>query len=85
MFAIDDRSIHTPAQLDAAMSIQRSMHIAELQRRMTDTNYLSYALLGLAFLLPMVALAVDHLAHLSIAVIGIVPAFFIVVSARVSR
>jgi len=50
MFALDDGSIHTPAQLDAAMLIQRSMHIAELQRRMTDTNYLSYALLGLAFL-----------------------------------
>jgi hypothetical protein len=70
MFALDDSSIHTPAQLDAAMSIQRTMHIAELQRRTTDTCYLSYALLGLAFLMQMVALAVDHLAHLSIAVIG---------------
>ncbi len=85
MFALDDSSVHTPAQLDAAMSIQRTMHIAELQRRTTDTCYLSYALLGLAFLMQMVALAVDHLAHLSIAVIGMVPAFFIVVSARASR
>ena len=85
MLALDESSIDTPAQLDAAMAIQRAIRIAELQRRMTDSNYLSYALLGLAFLMQMVALAVDHLAHPSIAVIGIVPAFFTVLAARASR
>jgi hypothetical protein len=83
--ALDESSIDTAAQLDAARAIQRAIRIAELQRRMTDRNYLSYALLGLAFLMQIVALAVDHLAHPSIAVIGIVPAFFTVLTARASR
>jgi hypothetical protein len=85
VLALDESSIDTPAQLDAAMAIQRAIRIAELQRRMTDRTYLSYALLGLAFLMQIVALAVDHLAHPSIAVIGIVPAFFTVLTARASR
>jgi hypothetical protein len=55
--------IDTAAQLDAAMAIQRSIRIAELQRRMTGRNYWSYALLALAFVLQIAALAVDHLAH----------------------
>jgi hypothetical protein len=85
VLALDESSIETAAQLDAAMAVQRSIRIAELHRRMTDRNYLSYALLGLAFLMQIVALAVDHLAHPSIAVISIVPAFFIVSTARASR
>ena len=85
VLALDESSIDTAAQLDAAMAIQRSIRIAELQRRMTDRNYWSYALLGLAFLVQIAALAVDHLAHPSIAVIGIVPAFFTVLTARASR
>src|ERR1700721_796336 len=85
MLALDESSIDTPAQLDAAMAIQRAILIVELQRRMTDSNYLSYALLGLGFLMQMVALAVDHLAHPSIAVIGIVPAFFTVLTGRAPR
>jgi hypothetical protein len=83
--ALDESSIDNAAQLDAAMAIQRSIRMAELQRRMTDRHYLSYALLGLAFLMQMVALAVDHLAHPSIAVTSIVPALFIVLMARASR
>jgi len=85
MLALDVSSIETAARLDAAMAVQRLIRIAELQRRVTDRNYLSYALLGLAFLMQIVALSVDHLAHPSIAVIGIVPAFFIVSTARASR
>jgi hypothetical protein len=85
VLALDQSSIDTATQLDAAMAIQRSMRIAELQRRMTDENYWSYALLGLAFLMQMAALAVDHLAHPSIAGISIVPAVFIVMAARASR
>ena len=83
--ALDESSIHTATQLDAAISIQRAVRVAALQRRMTDSNYLSYLLLGLAFLMQMAALAADHLAHLSIAVICIVPAFFTVLAARASR
>jgi hypothetical protein len=83
--APDESSIDNAAQLDAAMAIQRSIRMAELQRRMTDRNYLPYALLGLAFLMQIVALAIDHLAHPSIAAISIVPAFFIVMMARASR
>jgi hypothetical protein len=85
VLALDESSIDTAAQLDAAMTIQRAIRIAELQRRMTFRNHLSYALLGLAFLMQIVALAVDHLAHPSIAAIGIVPAFFAVLTARASR
>jgi hypothetical protein len=85
VLAPDESSIDTAAQLEAAMAIQREIRIAELQRRMTDRNVLSYSLLGLAFLMQIAALAVDHLAHPSIAVIGIVPAFFTVLTARASR
>ena len=85
VLALDESSIDTAAQLDAAMAIQRSIRNAELQRRMTDRNYWSYALLGLAFLMQIAALAVDHLAHPSIAAVSIVPAFFIVLTARASR
>jgi len=83
--ALDDSSIGTAAQLDAAMAIQRAIRIAELQRRITDRNNLSYALLGLALVMQIVALAVDHFAHPSIAVISIVPAFFTVLTARSAR
>jgi hypothetical protein len=83
--ALDESSIDTAAQLDAAMAIQRAMRISDLQQRTNDRNHLSYALLGSAFLMQIVALAVDHLAHPSIAVIGIVPAFFTVLTARASR
>jgi hypothetical protein len=85
VLALDESSIDTAAQLDAAMAIQRATRIAELQRRTTESNYLPYALIGLAFLMQIVALAVDHLAHPSIAVIGIVSAFFTVLTARASR
>lgn len=85
VLGLDESSIGTVAQLDAAMAIQRATRIAELQRRTTESNYLPYALMGLAFLMQIVALAVDHLAHLSIAIIGIVPAFFTVLTARASR
>ena len=81
----DETLMDTAAQLDAAIAIQRAIQIAELQRRITDRSYLSYALLRLAFLMQIVALAVDHLAHPSIAVISILPAFFAVMMARASR
>ena len=81
----DDGSIDTAAQLDAAIVVQRAIRVAELQRRMNDRSYLSYALLGLAFLMQIVALAVDHLVHPSIAVIAILPAFVTVLMARASR
>jgi hypothetical protein len=81
----DERSIDTAAQLDAAIAIQRDIRVAELRRRATDRNYLAYALLGLALIMQIVALAVDHLAHPSIAAISILPAFFTVLIARASR
>jgi hypothetical protein len=81
----DESGIRTAAQLDAALSIQRSMRIAELQGRMTERNHWSYVLFGLAFLRQMTALAVDHLAHPSIATITILPAFFVVLTARAAR
>ena len=81
----DETGIRTSAQLDAALSIQRSRRIAELQRRMTEKNYWSYVLFGLAFLMQMTALAVDHLAHHSIAAITILPAFFTLLTARAAR
>jgi hypothetical protein len=81
----DETGIHTSAQLDAASSIQRSTRIAELQRRMTERNYWSYVVFCLAFLMQMTALAVDHLAHYSIAAITILPAFFTVLTARAAR
>ncbi len=85
VLALDENSIDTAAKLDTAMAIQRAIRIAQLQRRMTDGNYLSYTLLGCAFLMQMVALVIDHLAHPSIAVMGITPAYFIVLTARASR
>jgi hypothetical protein len=85
VLALDESSIDTAAQLDAALATQRALRIAELQRRTSERNHLPYALLGLAFLMQIVALAVDHLAHPSIAVIGIVPAFFTVLTARAAR
>jgi hypothetical protein len=85
VLAFDESSIDTAARLDAAMAIQRATRIVELQRRTTESNYLPYALMGLAFLMQIVALAVDHLAHPSIAVIGTVPALFTVLTARASR
>jgi hypothetical protein len=44
---VDESSIHTAEQLDAAMAIQQSMRIAELQRRMANritgrTDYLAW-------------------------------------------
>jgi hypothetical protein len=82
---VDESGIHTAEDLDAAVAIQRLMRIAELQRRMASRNYWSYALFGLAFLMQMTALAVDHFAHPSIAAITILPGFFTVLTARVSR
>jgi hypothetical protein len=67
------------------MAMQRSMRIAELQRRMTARSYWVYALFGLAFLMQMAAIAVDRLAHPSIAAMSILPAFFIVVTGRAAR
>jgi len=84
-FGLDDSEIRTAAQLDTAMAIQRSMRIAELQRRMADRRFWPCALFGLAFLMQMTALAVDRLAHPSITAITILPAFFIVMTARAAR
>src|ERR1700749_1509247 len=81
----DETGIRTSAQLDVALSIQRSTRIAELQRRMTERNYWSYVLFGLAFLMQMTALAGDHVAHHSIAAITILLAFFTVLTARAAR
>jgi len=85
VLALDERVIDTAAQLEAAMAIQRSIRIAELQRRMAARNYWPCALLGLAFLMQIAALSVDRLAHPSIAVISILPAFFIVSASRASQ
>jgi hypothetical protein len=63
-FALDESGIDTAARLDAAMAIQRSKRIRELQRRMTDRNLWPYALLGLAFLMQMAALAVDTISRI---------------------
>jgi hypothetical protein len=82
---VDESSIHTAEQLDAAMAIQRSMRLAELQRRIANRNYWSYVLFGLAFLMQMTAFAIDHFAHPSIATITILPGFFIVLTARAAR
>ena len=82
---IDESGIHTAEDLDTAMAIQRSMRVAELQRRMANRNYWSYALFGLAFLMQMTAFAVDHFAHPSIAAITILPGFFTVLTARAAR
>jgi hypothetical protein len=82
---VDESCIHTAEDLDAAMAMQRSMRMAELQRRMTNRNYWSYAIFGLAFLMQMTAFAVDRFAHPSIAAITILPGFFIVLTARAAR
>ncbi len=81
----DESVIRTSAQLDAAMASQRTMRIFELQRRMTARGYWVYALFGLAFLMQMAAIAVDRLAHPSIAAISLLPAFFIVLTGRAAR
>lgn len=77
--------IRTAAQLDTAIAIQRTTRISELQRRMTARGYWLYALFGFAFLMQMAAIAVDRLAHPSIAAISILPAFFIVITGRAAR
>ncbi len=83
--AFDENRIRTAGQLDAALATQRSMRIAELQRRIANRSYWSYALFSMAFLMQMTALAVDHFAHPSIAIITILPAFFTVLAARAAR
>jgi hypothetical protein len=82
---VDEGGIHTAKDLDAAMAMQRSMRIAELQRRAANRNYWSYGLLGFAFLIQVTALAVDRFSHPSIAGITILPGFFIVLTARGAR
>ena len=81
----DESAIRTATQLNAALSIQRSMRIAELQGRITKRNYWSYGLFGLAFLMQMAAVAVDHLRHPAIACITVLPAFCTVLAARASQ
>ena len=83
--AIDESAITDPAQLDAAIAIQRSNRIAELQRRTTKKNYWPYALLGIALLAQMAALAVDRFAHPSITAISILPALSVVFTRQASR
>lgn len=83
--ALDQSGINTAAQLDAALAIQRSKRIAELQQRMANRNNWPYALLVLAFLMQMGALAVDHLAQPSIAAASLLPAFCFVLASRASR
>ena len=82
---IDGSEMHAAEEMDAAMAMQRSMRIAELQRRLTTGNYWSYALFGLALLTQITALVVDHFAHPSIAAITILPGFFIALTARAAR
>jgi hypothetical protein len=82
---VDESGIHSAEELDAAMAIQRSTRMAELQRRMANKHYWSYALFGIAFLMQMTALALDHFSHYSIAAITILPGLFIVVTARAAR
>ena len=83
--AIDDRSIVTAAQLDTAIEVQRSIRTAQWHRRMTEQNHWAYALLGLSFLMQVAAIAIDHFAHPSIAVISVVPAAFVVLASRASQ
>jgi hypothetical protein len=52
---------------------------------MNDRNVWPYALLSLAFLMQVSALAVDHFANPSNAVINVLPAFCIVFAIRASR
>jgi hypothetical protein len=83
--AIDESAITDPAQLDAAMAIQRSNRIAELQRRTIKDNYWPYALLGFAVLAQMAALAVDRFAHPSITAVGILPVLSVVFTRQAAR
>jgi hypothetical protein len=83
--AFDESAITDPAQLDAAMAIQRSNRIAELRRRTTKQNYWVYALFGIALLAQMAALAVDHFAHPSISAVSILPAVSVVLTRQASR
>jgi hypothetical protein len=83
--AVDPTGIDTDAALDEAMATQRAMRIATLQQRMIDRSNLSYALLGIALLLQIAALVLDGFTHIAIAVIGILPSFFIVFAACASR
>jgi hypothetical protein len=85
VLALDVSQIDTATQLDAAIAIQRSKRIREFQRRMDDRNAWPYALLSLAFLMQVSALAVDHFAHPSNAVINVLPAFCIVLAIHASR
>ncbi len=82
---LDGNGVNTAAQLDAAMAIQRSERLKVSQRRLTDRNIWPFALLGVGLLMQMGALAVDRLAHPSIAVLTTLPAFFILLTARASR
>jgi hypothetical protein len=82
---VHESGIHTAEDLDAAMAIQRSMRIAELQRRMARKNVWSYALFGVALLMQMTAFALDHFAHYSIVAITILPGVFTAVTARAAR
>jgi hypothetical protein len=82
---VDESGIHTAEELDAAIAIQRSMRMAELQRRLVNRNYWSYALFGVAFLMQMTAFALDHFTHYSIAAITIFPGVFAAVNARAAR
>ncbi len=72
--ALGASTIDTAAGLDAALAIQRSLRIDELQRRVADKSRLPYALVGLALILQLAAMAADHLAHPSIAVMSVTPA-----------
>jgi hypothetical protein len=83
--AFDESAITDPAQLDAAMAIQRSNRIADLQRRSTQQSYWLYALFGIALLAQMAALALDHFAHPSIAAISILPALSVVFTREAAR
>jgi hypothetical protein len=83
--AVDSTGIDTVAALDEALATQRSMRIAALQQRMIDRSNWSYALLGIALLLQIAALVLDRFTHIAIAVIGILPPFFIVFAACASR
>lgn len=84
-FALAENSIDTAARLDAALANQRALRIAELQRRMTERDPLPRALVGLALIMQLAALAVDHLAHPTIAVMNVAPAFLVVAAGTARR
>lgn len=83
--AIDESEIRTAQQLDAAMTTQRSIRVAELQRRMVNRDYFVYAIFGLALLIQLTAYAVDHFSHPSIMAISILPGFFTGLTVRSAR